>query len=685
MTAPLLTAALSYHERGCPVIPVDAEKRPTCDTWGQWRWEAQTEPEVRQLFSRPTHGLAVLTWPASELVVLDFDGPHASRVWQEKTGIALPDTATTKTRRGGIHRLYRVPPETPQPTRGAVEHGLQRKIRLAIDTACGCEKACGVDLLVNGYFVVPPTPGYAENPDTPFEPGNLAVIPDVVLALARATERKNGNGRATVDTPGAPIPEGQRNDALFRLGCAMRRQGASESGILVALLEENARCVPAPLPQHEVRGIAKSASRYQPTANEQPGSNTATIAPRHTETPAAHTSEPEPLPAEAPETDLPPFPEVAYQGIAAEVARTYAETIEAPLAFLYMDALTFLGALVAAHVRLDSQLPEEPRLFTVKVGPSWSSRKSSSQDTIERFYGPILQDRLTMCYGTGSAEGLANRMKSGLPGLLVYDEFRSFVDKSSVQQSVLLPMVATLFSRTVYENATRASEIRLTDAHLSVVGACTTETFTTMFTPQFRNIGFLNRLFVVAGKRTTLKPLPEPVRFETMKHLQGRVLAQVERAEQSKPLLSFDPEARRGWEEWYRAQPESPYAARLDTYGLRLLMLYAVTTESWKITRSLVDAVLPLLDYELAVRRELDPVDAEGVVAKMERMILRHLSKGRMTTKRLQDLCNARYYGLWVYEQAMRNLRSQDWIGQAKAGKGVSLWLTEAGHEAAKG
>lgn len=684
MTPPLLTAALSYHEKGCPVIPVDADKRPTCETWGQWRWQAQTEPEVRRLFSRPAHGLAVLTWPASDLVVLDFDGPHAPRIWQEKTGIALPDTATNRTRSGGIHRLYRVPPETPQPTRDAAERGPQRKVRLAKDPACGCEKTCGVDLLLNGYFVVPPSPGYAEDPDAPFEPGNLAVIPDVVLALARATERQNGNGRAMVDTPGAPIAEGQRNDTLFRLGCAMRRQGASEPGILAALLQENARCIPTPLPQHEVRGIARSASRYQPTENDQPSANATSVAPGHTSTPA-HTSEPEPLPAEAPETDLPPFPEVAYQGVAAEVARAYAEVIEAPLAFLYMDTLTFLGALVAPRVRLDSQLPEEPRLFTVKVGPSWSSRKSSSQDCIERFYGPILEDRLTMCYGTGSAEGLANRMKSGLPGLLIYDEFRSFVDKSSVQQSVLLPMVATLFSRTVYENATRASEIRLTDAHLSLVGACTTETFTTMFTPQFRNIGFLNRLFVVAGKRTTLKPLPEAVRFEAVKRLQDRVLAQVERAEQNKPLLSFDAEARRRWEEWYRAMPETPYAARLDTYGLRLLMLYAVTTESWKITRPLVDAVLPLLDYELAVRRELDPVDAEGVVARMERLILRHLNKGRMTATRLQDLVNVKHYGLWCFEQAMRNLRAQDWIGQVRAGRGLALWLTEAGREAANG
>ena len=63
-------------------------------------------------------------------------------------------------------------------------------------------------------------------------------------------------------------------------------------------------------------------------------------------------------------------------------------------------------------------------------------------------------------------------------------------------------------------------------------------------------------------------------------------------------------------------------------------------------------------------------------------MILRHLAKGRMAESRLQALCNVRYYGVWVYELALKNIMGQDWARLAKSGKGRQLWLTEGGREA---
>ncbi len=367
--------------------------------------------------------------------------------------------------------------------------------------------------------------------------------------------------------------------------------------------------------------------------------------------------------------------------MAAEIASTYAEYLEAPKEFLYIDTLTFLGALICETVRLDSELREEPRLYTCKVGPSWASRKSSAQETAERFYERLLQNRVTLCHGAGSAEGLQRVMEAELPTVLMYDEFRAFVDKAGMQQSVLLPMVSTLFHRTKYENCTKHSEIRLANAHLSLISACTTDTFMTMFSSQFRNIGFLNRLFVVAGRRQTLHPIPQRVPPHKVAALQQRTKAQIERAEQDHPALAFTAEAATRWTEWYHAMPESPYAARLDTYGLRFLMLFAVTTESWQITRTLVDAVIPLLEYQLAIRRELDPVDAEGLVARLEGMIVRQLAKGMMTESRVMAHCNVRYYGLWAYTQALKNLMEQKWVMAKKAGKGRRLYLTSDGHD----
>ncbi|HLG44082.1 MAG TPA: bifunctional DNA primase/polymerase [Nitrospirales bacterium] len=230
----LATAAAEYHSHGWPVVPVNADKE-AMTRFKQWKQRPQTAQEVRDFSWTRLHGLALLTWPYSDLVVLDFDGPHAEQVWHEQTGLALPDTATTRTGGGWTHRIYRVPPGTPRPrTPHLADH--KRKIRLEMEAVpCGAlrdkrtgkVKACGVDLLLNGYFVAPPTPGYREDPDHPFEPGNIATIPPAVLNLARRkdpaapqiTEPTDGDWFAAAVR--GPVLGGGRNETANKLAFLM--------------------------------------------------------------------------------------------------------------------------------------------------------------------------------------------------------------------------------------------------------------------------------------------------------------------------------------------------------------------------------------------------------------------------------------------------------------------------------
>ena len=263
MKAPdLLTAALEYNQHGWPVIPVGQDKRPCCN-WGHWRRRPQTEDEVRGFPWARLHGLAPLTWPATDLIVLDFDGPHAEKVWREQTGITLLATATTHTPSGGTHRIYKVPPGTRRP--GTVNGAEpRRKIRLVADPNCGCAKPCGVDLLLNGYFVAPPTPGYREDPDHPFEPGCLATIPQAVLDLARKNEKQTPE-RASSDGQDdwfeqawAGVPEGQRDDTAARMAGYYLHitRGDQEATFRAMRLWAN-QCKP-PFPEAELRKVIKS-------------------------------------------------------------------------------------------------------------------------------------------------------------------------------------------------------------------------------------------------------------------------------------------------------------------------------------------------------------------------------------------------------------------------------------------
>jgi hypothetical protein len=247
-TATLLEAALKYHKHfNAPVIPVADTKQSLCG-WRQWRFGGQTEEAVQDVFSLATHGLALMTWPASPIAVMDFDGPHARGAWN-RLGPPLPNTARTFTPHGE-HYLYGMPP--------GIEHDeLERKIRIVSAGSCGCAKACGVDLLVNGYFVVPPTPGYREDPDNPLA-ACLARLPDAVIDLARRHRGVDGKGTERFTVP-ERIPEGERNATMYRLARSLNARGMSTSAILAALREENkARCEP-PLANQELEQIAEHA------------------------------------------------------------------------------------------------------------------------------------------------------------------------------------------------------------------------------------------------------------------------------------------------------------------------------------------------------------------------------------------------------------------------------------------
>ncbi len=257
---PILEAALAYHEQGFCVLPVMKDKTPYIK-WEKefkerWQREGQTIEDVTYLFDSPQvprYGIAILTYPYSPVVALDFDGPHGVSTW-EKTGITLPETATNSSASGFPH-LFFCPPQSA--------NGLKRAVRLVQEeTSCGWKgKRCGVDLICNGYIVVPPTPGYKEDPDRPF--GRFAELPAEVVTLVQKADRTTTTSRTKSPTE-AVITHGQRNDTLASLAGTMRRRGMDEAEILAGLLEVNTRRCQPPLPESEVGDIAQSVSRYEP-------------------------------------------------------------------------------------------------------------------------------------------------------------------------------------------------------------------------------------------------------------------------------------------------------------------------------------------------------------------------------------------------------------------------------------
>src|SRR5207253_748764 len=138
------------------------------------------------------------------------------------------------------------------------------------------------------------------------------------------------------------------------------------------------------------------------------------------------------------------------------------------------------------------------------------------------------------------------------------------VDKSHVQGSVLLPMIASLFEQRDWQNATkRRGGDAVRDVRLSLLGCCTTETYQQMWTSESIAIGFPNRLFVAEATRRcrVAWPLRDELE-ERLARVRGTIMQQLSRLPMTLPATA---DAKTMWESFYIDLPVNEHAKRLDT------------------------------------------------------------------------------------------------------------------------
>lgn len=351
-------------------------------------------------------------------------------------------------------------------------------------------------------------------------------------------------------------------------------------------------------------------------------------------------------------------------GVAREFATLYARYLESPAAFLYFVFLAYFGSLIARKITLDSELRPEPRLYVVLIGESADTRKSTALRVTDQFFRNLSAEwEPAVLFGVGSAEGLAAELKERPALILHHDEFKSFVDKAKNEHSVALPMVTTLFERGDYDNRTKTERVSVRDASLSLVAACTADTYATMFDQRFFAIGLLNRLWLVSDRSTARIAVPRMIPDVELEPLRQRVkdlLLDVDRAytiHGCRPVpYRLTAGAHEMFREWYETREGSIFERRLDTYGHRLMLLLAATSGKDMIDETIMTAVLALVRYQLDVRRECDPVDAENTIAATEEKIRRALARGALKGRDLKRRVHANRVGLWAWNTAIRNL-----------------------------
>jgi hypothetical protein len=354
------------------------------------------------------------------------------------------------------------------------------------------------------------------------------------------------------------------------------------------------------------------------------------------------------------------FPKEAIQGLAKEFADTFSEYLESPWSFWAFSFLTCLGSILSDRLTLDSAIKPQPRINTFLLGRSADERKSECEKQTIDFFS-VFQD-FHPCYGVGSAEGLAERLKKFPKTLLVYDEAKVFVSKAMLEASVLLPCVNTLFESNRFHSHTKGHSIEVDNGYLSILAASTLDTFQRMWTSAFTDIGFINRLWLDPDKAERKFSIPSSMPENIKKGLQEKLLTLLNAIPKDQKVLEITPEAFQVFDEWYRSTPQTIFTKRLDTYGLRFMILFCANENKTKVTPDITKRVIDLLEWQRRVREENDVIDAEGKIARMEEGIRRAVRKNPqgVTRRDLQRMTNSNRAGIFVWNTALKNLQMEE-------------------------
>ena len=102
-------------------------------------------------------------------------------------------------------------------------------------------------------------------------------------------------------------------------------------------------------------------------------------------------------------------------------------------------------------------------------------------------------------------------------------------------------------------------------------------------------------------------------------------------------------------------------------------MLIAINEFKDEIDLEIVEKVIAIGNWQLAVRKVYDPIDADGKTAEMEQRIRRVFENDHATVTE-RDMKRALYRhikvkGIAFYQAAIKNLLSQNEIAAVKVGK----------------
>lgn len=261
----MLEHALKYlNEVKWSIMPIIRGKRKKpAVTWKELQTRLPTENEVKKWWSDfPDANIGVITGKQSGIMCVDFDGYKSIEVFRARI-CDLPDTLIQKSGREGFgrHYVFRFP-----------EHYEVRNVQDLFGDGSG------VDIRgEGGYFVIAPSVHLSGtvyewlNRD-PLEYGTDDILecPQELIDFLEARQAKSEVKKSADGVPELVkiatsfIPDGQKNDVLYKYACSLRGRGNIAKDEALILMRGAAANCETKVADKEVIARLEAAWKFEP-------------------------------------------------------------------------------------------------------------------------------------------------------------------------------------------------------------------------------------------------------------------------------------------------------------------------------------------------------------------------------------------------------------------------------------
>jgi len=250
----LLNPALSYEKQGLSVIPIQASEKKPLIAWEAYQERRATEDEIQAWWLKwPDANVGVVTGAVSGLVVIDLDSIEA----KDKLKELLSDYdlfSVPRSRTGRGWQLFFKHPGVLIPNRAGIFPGL--------------------DVRGDGGYVVAPPSIHPNGKSYKWEVPINGDLPKLPVELFKLITSPASNGEAgyrerfNTAQALAGVPEGQRDETLFKLACKLRTADVPQDMAEALILEAARNCQPPFSEREALEKVSNAYRRYEPKQSE---------------------------------------------------------------------------------------------------------------------------------------------------------------------------------------------------------------------------------------------------------------------------------------------------------------------------------------------------------------------------------------------------------------------------------